>query len=112
MTYILKQAEKALIQAQVSKFTIVKPEEGSKEMARSETMLIHDLIAQYLAHDGYVETARAFAEEVLEESRSLADGDESKIRYLNAEEDVDAVNRQSKSNTTLLYARQTSGSLR
>jgi hypothetical protein len=48
-----------------------------------------------LAHDGYVETARAFAEEVREESRSLANGSEAGLKYLDPEEDSDAINRQS-----------------
>ncbi|KAK8192463.1 CTLH/CRA C-terminal to lish motif domain-containing protein [Phyllosticta paracitricarpa] len=58
-----------------------------------ESALIHELIAQYLAHDGYVETARAFAAEVREESRALAGGN-SHIKDLEPEEDIDAINRQ------------------
>ncbi|KAK8245952.1 ran-binding protein [Phyllosticta capitalensis] len=58
-----------------------------------ESALIHELIAQYLAHDGYVETARAFAAEVREESRALAGGN-SHTKDLEPEEDVDAINRQ------------------
>jgi len=57
-----------------------------------ENSLIHQLIAQYLGHDGYVETARAFASEVREESRTLA-GNE-KAEELDLEEDMDAENRQ------------------
>ncbi|KAF2475981.1 ran-binding protein [Lindgomyces ingoldianus] len=57
------QAEKESIQAEISKVT------------RDETALVHELVSQYLAHDGYVETARAFSEEVVEESRALANDD-------------------------------------
>ncbi|KAK7520457.1 ran-binding protein [Phyllosticta citriasiana] len=58
-----------------------------------ESALINELIAQYLAHDGYVETARAFAAEVREESHALAGGN-SHIKDLEPEEDIDAINRQ------------------
>jgi hypothetical protein len=65
-----------------------------------EGSLFQELIAQFLAHDGYVETARAFAEEVAAESASLENGREP-LKY-EVEEDVEAVNRQSMSLT--LYA--------
>ena len=65
----------------------------------SEPQLIHKLIAQYLAHDGYIETARAFAAEVRQEHQSLATGtsDSSNSQDLEPEEDVDAIHRQSMS---------------
>lgn len=53
------------------------------------------LIAQYLSHDGYVETARAFAGEVRAEATALIGRPESKLEnYLSVEEDHDAMNRQ------------------
>jgi hypothetical protein len=61
-----------------------------------ETALIHELIVQYLAHDGYVETARAFAEEVREESRSLANSADPGLKHLDPAEDMDAISRQRK----------------
>ncbi len=61
-----------------------------------ETTLIQELVAQFLAHDGYVETARAFAEEVKEENRALQNSRDTPQKDHEAEEDVDAVNRQSK----------------
>jgi hypothetical protein len=61
----------------------------------SENQLIHRLIAQYLAHDGYVETARAFAEEVRTENEAL-NGPGSSPKELEPEEDHVAVNRQSR----------------
>ena len=60
-----------------------------------ETAFIHSLVAQYLAHDGYVETARAFGEEVVEEARALANDGDADLSYVEAEEDIDAINRQS-----------------
>ncbi|KAF2091266.1 ran-binding protein [Saccharata proteae CBS 121410] len=59
-----------------------------------ETSLIHELIAQYLAHDGYVDTARAFAAEAREESRALTTSGASTVKDLEPEEDIDAINRQ------------------
>jgi hypothetical protein len=65
----------------------------------NETQLIHRLIAQYLAHDGYIDTARAFAAEVRKENVNLGHGitglDED-IKDLEPEEDIDAIQRQSK----------------
>ena len=55
-------------------------------------------MAQYLSHDGYVETARAFASEVRAEAKALRGTPESKLEsYLSMEEDQDAVNRQRES---------------
>lgn len=62
-----------------------------------ETALIHELVAQFLAHAGYVETARAFSKELEAESRALQNGENTKFKDLGAEEDLDAVNRQRKS---------------
>ena len=61
-----------------------------------ETALIQELVAQFLAHDGYVETARAFAEEVRQESSGLQNGRSRPLSQYEAEEDVDATNRQSR----------------
>lgn len=56
------------------------------------------LVAQYLSHDGYVETAQAFAEEVRSETAALRVSPESPVdSYLAVEEDHDAANRQRES---------------
>ncbi|KAF2401599.1 SPRY-domain-containing protein [Trichodelitschia bisporula] len=62
----------------------------------SENQLIHKLIAQYLAHDGYIETARAFAEEVRQETQALTHGTGVALGMQDLEpgEDVDAIRRQ------------------
>ena len=53
------------------------------------------LVAQYLSHDGYVETARAFASEVRAEARALRGSQKPSIEnFLSMEEDHDAINRQ------------------
>lgn len=62
----------------------------------TERQLIHRLIAQYLAHDGYVGTARAFAEEVQSENRALSHDKSSVEKELEPEEDQHAVRRQRK----------------
>jgi hypothetical protein len=86
------QDEKAAIQAEIN-----QPHSDNTAASTDETQLIHQLVAQYLAHDGYVETARAFAEEVVDEARALANDDNATIPYEEAVEDLDALNRQSKS---------------
>lgn len=78
--------EKAAIQAEIARTSVA-----------NETDTIHDLIGQYLAHDGYVETARAFRDEVIEESRALAKYEDGDIQYGEQVEDLDALNRQSRS---------------
>jgi hypothetical protein len=65
-------------------------------MTTSEDELIHQLVGQYLAHDGYVETARAFSDEIVDEARALANDDDADIPYRTAVEDMDALNRQSE----------------
>jgi Ran-binding protein 9/10 len=62
-----------------------------------ETALIQRLVAQYLAHDGYVETARAFGEEIQFESFGLNDATTPK--GLESQDDFDAINRQRKRNS-------------
>ena len=53
------------------------------------------LVAQYLSHDGYVETAQAFAEEIRRENTALKGSPQSLIDgFLAVDEDRDAANRQ------------------
>lgn len=80
--------EKAAIQAEIARTT------AANKVAADETELIHQLIGQYLAHDGYVETARAFADETIEEARALANDEDADIPYAEAVDDLDALNRQ------------------
>lgn len=60
-----------------------------------ESALLQELVAQFLAHDGYVETARAFAEEVAAESAALESGHKEPLKKYEVEEDIEAINRQS-----------------
>jgi hypothetical protein len=84
------QDEKAAIQADIAR---TKTEAS---VLGGEDALIHQLVGQYLAHDGYVETARAFSDEIVDEARALANDDEADIPYRTAVEDLDALNRQSE----------------
>lgn len=70
--------------------------------SRDETTFNHELIAQFLAHDGYVETARAFAEEVRQETKALQSGRDMPLEAYEVEDDIDAINRQSNSLTLFL----------
>ncbi|KAI8933594.1 hypothetical protein NX059_009324 [Plenodomus lindquistii] len=84
----MMQDEKMTIQAEIAR------SKSTSDVSADETQLIHQLVAQYLAHDGYVETARAFSDEVVDEARALASDGEAEIPYLAAVEDLDAINRQ------------------
>lgn len=86
------QAEKAAIHVEINQTRAVSKD----KLVTDETAFIHSLVQQYLAHDGYVETARAFSEEVIEEAKALANDNEAEIPYMETEEDLDAINRQSR----------------
>ncbi|KAJ5707961.1 SPla/RYanodine receptor SPRY [Penicillium malachiteum] len=58
-----------------------------------ESSLLQELVAQFLAHDGYVETARAFAEEVATETAALQKGHDEPLKKYEVEEDREAINR-------------------
>ncbi|PBP21307.1 SPRY domain-containing protein [Diplocarpon rosae] len=60
----------------------------------SETELIQALILQFLSHDGYVETARSFAEEIYEEKKALNFDPSTTVPGPDVREDEDAGHRQ------------------
>ncbi|KAB5554491.1 CTLH/CRA C-terminal to lish motif domain-containing protein [Coniochaeta sp. 2T2.1] len=60
----------------------------------SETELIQQLVLQHLQHDGYVETARAFAEEIVQEKERLHLDDSEPVPQINVKDDEDARQRQ------------------
>ncbi|KAK1750591.1 hypothetical protein QBC47DRAFT_406951 [Echria macrotheca] len=60
----------------------------------NETELIQQLVLQFLQHDGYVETARAFAEEIHDERLALSLDQTNDIPGINIKDDEDAHNRQ------------------
>ncbi|KAI9695146.1 MAG: hypothetical protein M1820_008852 [Bogoriella megaspora] len=86
----LMRSEKLLIQAEIN-----QAEASSLHKRLDEKSLIQDLVAQYLAHDGYVETVRAFAQEVHSESAMLNIGTNGGMRsVIEPQEDMDAIRRQ------------------
>ena len=58
-----------------------------------EDFLIHKLVGQYLAHEGYVETAKAFAQDVHDQQESLS-GWPHTLQLPDPDEDIHASNRQ------------------
>ncbi|KAL8903112.1 MAG: hypothetical protein Q9171_007514, partial [Xanthocarpia ochracea] len=59
-----------------------------------ENAFLKELVAQYFAHDGFVETAKAFADEIMAESRALEHDTDVSHSNDRIEEDLDATNRQ------------------
>ncbi|TDZ67213.1 Ran-binding protein 10 [Colletotrichum trifolii] len=60
----------------------------------NETELIQALVLQFLQHDGYVETARAFAEEINAEKQALSLDPNAAIEGINVKDDEHANKRQ------------------
>ncbi|EPE32606.1 Concanavalin A-like lectins/glucanase [Glarea lozoyensis ATCC 20868] len=60
----------------------------------NETDLIQSLVLQFLTHDGYIETARAFADEVHSEKSALALDKTTVVESFSVKEDKDAGHRQ------------------
>lgn len=58
-----------------------------------ENSLIHKLVGQYLAHEGYVETAQAFAQDLHDQQQSLASNPQP-YSPPNSDDDIHAINRQ------------------
>ena len=84
------QRERLLIHDEINKVnaSVLHPTLNKDDLCRA-------LVAQYLSHDGYVETASAFAKEVRTESIALTGRPEPKLEgFLSVEEDHDAINRQ------------------
>lgn len=69
---------------------------SSMHPSQDENTFIQELVAQFLSHDGYVETAQAFAQEVKKENAALKKGRALPLQDYHVEEDVDAIHRQSK----------------
>lgn len=65
----------------------------------NETELIQALVLQFLQHDGYVETARAFAEEINAEKKALSLDPNAPIEGINVKDDEHANKRQSTSSS-------------
>ncbi|KAI0144085.1 SPRY domain-containing protein [Hypoxylon sp. NC0597] len=84
------KGEQAKIKAAINRSSIeklVSPPMG-------ETELIQQLVLQFLQHDGYVETARAFAEEIHAEKQALQIDQRTPVPGINIRDDEDAHHRQ------------------
>lgn len=68
----------------------------------NETDLIQTLVLQFLQHDGYVETARAFAEDMKLQKEALNLNPDVTVDGVNIKDDEDANNRQRKSDSAFL----------
>lgn len=62
----------------------------------SETDVIQALVLQFLQHDGYVGTARAFAEDMKKQKEALSLDPGVKVDGVSIRDDEDANNRQRK----------------
>jgi len=58
-----------------------------------ENALIHKLVGQYLAHEGYVETAKAFARDAHDQHQSLA-SEAKPFQLPESDDDIHAITRQ------------------
>ena len=85
------EASKSAVRADIE-----KAKTSSLSSGMDENSLIQALVAQYLAHDGYVETARAFTEELTREKNALNSGQPGTAPSAPAADDTEAVHRQSK----------------
>lgn len=75
---------------------LLKADIGKLHPSGSEAALVKDLVSQFLGHDGYVQTARSFTLECDAETADLKRTPAPTSLPPNTH-DVDAVNRQRKS---------------
>ncbi|KAG6038225.1 hypothetical protein E4U41_004418 [Claviceps citrina] len=73
---------------------ILHTDVSSLEPGLGETDLIHALVLQFLQHDGYIETARAFAEDIKEQKEALRLDSNATVDGFSVKDDEDANNRQ------------------
>ncbi|KXT00316.1 hypothetical protein AC578_6463 [Pseudocercospora eumusae] len=72
---------------------IAKADVSNLHPPDDERALVNSLIGQYLAHEGYVETVKAFSRDVQERQQSLSDNSKS-FAVSSDEDDVHALHRQ------------------
>jgi Ran-binding protein 9/10 len=104
------KASRETVQAEIAKAktTTLRP-------GLSEDSLIQQLVAQYLAHDGYVETAQAFTKELAKEREALSNASKGSAAAQSTFEETEAVFRQRELFHTcgnqVLTCKQKSGAL-
>lgn len=60
----------------------------------SESDLLQTLVLQFLQHDGYVDTARALAQEINQEKQAMRRESDPNVEDVTTHDNEDAVNRQ------------------
>ncbi|KYK60437.1 hypothetical protein DCS_01574 [Drechmeria coniospora] len=85
----MMREQRLLVQTEIESTDTLQLEPGM-----NETDLIQSLVLQFLQHDGYVETARAFAKDVKAQKEALNLDPNLKVDGLNIKDDEDANNRQ------------------
>lgn len=96
-----KQREKSRIHVEIAQTST------SKLSPLKERDLVQSLVLQFLQHDGYIETARAFAEEIHGEKRALSLDPSAVIEDINVRDDEHATKRQRKSRLKEVTGRNT-----
>ncbi|GAB0137930.1 hypothetical protein EsDP_00006181 [Epichloe bromicola] len=87
--FLQPREQKNKIRADIQNTDISRLEPGL-----GETDLIHALVLQFLQHDGYVETARAFAKDIKQQKEALRLDPNVTVDGINIKDDEDANNRQ------------------
>jgi DNA-binding SARP family transcriptional activator len=62
----------------------------------SEADLTQTLVLQFLQHEGYIETARAFAKDMQTQKAALDVDPKAEVPAINLKDDADSHNRQRK----------------
>lgn len=99
--FVFDIGDKMLSERTKASYYISTAKVGALRPPLDEDSLIQELVAQFLAHDGYVETANAFAGEMRREKRDLNNALPVNTPKPTERDDTDAVHRQSEFNPLL-----------
>lgn len=81
--------ESSIVDAQIR-----RTKTSSLHPSLDETSLVQKLVSQFLTHGGYVETSKAFEEEVKKEKRSLGSATDTALQSMSDIDSTHAANRQ------------------
>ncbi|KAK0344079.1 hypothetical protein LTR59_009833 [Friedmanniomyces endolithicus] len=84
----MMEQERQVVMAKIDKTDV-----SSLHPPDTESTVIHKLIGQYLAHEGYVDTAKAFAKDVHDQQQSLSNNPQP-FTPPDSGDDIHAINRQ------------------
>lgn len=88
----MSQRERLLVQRDINRVDHTK---SPLRPGLDETDTIHELISQYLAHEGFIESASQFSQDVRQQKRALQTGDAT-LEAQEEPDDVNALHRQSE----------------